>query len=70
MLEKKNESSENQGKMIYYKCQDKDVEMDSVSVPDFFKNGCYHALANALEIGWHPQYSELIKEECEDGEFS
>ena len=65
MLEKKNEPSENQGKMIYYKCQDKNVEMDSVYVPDFLKNGCYHALANNLEIGWHPQCSELIKEESD-----
>lgn len=69
MLEKKNESSEDQGKMIYYKCQDKNVEMDSVYVPDFFKNGCYHALANNLEIGWHPQYSELIKEESDSWEI-
>ena len=69
MLEKKNESSENQGKMIYYKCQDKNVEMDSVYVPDFFKNGCYHALANALEIGWHPQYWKLIKEESDRWEI-
>lgn len=51
--------------MIYYKCQDKNVEMDSVYVPDFLKNGCYHALANNLEIGWHPQCSELIKEESD-----
>lgn len=63
MLEKMSESSEKQGKMIYYKCQDKDVHMDSMYVPSFFKNGCYHALANTLEIGWHPQYLELLKGE-------
>ena len=68
LLEKKDESPETQGKWIYYKCQDKDVQMDSAYVPSFFKNGCYHALANALDIGWHPEYSDLIKEENDSWE--
>lgn len=63
LLEKKNDSPEEQGRWIYYKCQEKKVEMDSVNVPDFFMNGCYHALANELTIGWHPEYSKKLKEE-------
>lgn len=63
MLERKNDSLEDQGKMIYYKCQDKKIDMDTVSVPDFFQNGCYHSLSDNLEIGWHPQYIDEIKKE-------
>lgn len=61
-IERKNDSPEEQGQWLYYKCQEKDVKMDSVDVPSSFKNGCYHALANELEIGWHPQYDNIIKE--------
>lgn len=62
MIENKNELPEEQGKLIYYKCQRNQIEMSSVSVPDFFQNGCYHLLADGLEVGWHPQYLEKIKE--------
>lgn len=61
MLEKKNEEPEEQGRLIYYKCQEKNVQMAAVNVPDFFKNGCYHALSNELTIGWHPEYVNKIK---------
>ena len=61
MLEKKNEEPEEQGRLIYYKCQEKNVQMAAVSVPDFFKNGWYHALSNELTIGWHPEYVNKIK---------
>lgn len=63
MLEKKNDSPKDQGKWLYYKCQDKKVDMDTVSVPEFFQNGCYHALSDDLEIGWHPDYLKEIKGE-------
>lgn len=62
MIEKKNELPEEQGKLIYYKCQRNQIEMPSVSVPEFFQNCCYHLLADGLEVGWHPQYLEKIKE--------
>lgn len=62
LLEKERESAEKQGKWIYYKCQDKKIEMDCVDIPDFFQNGCYHTLSDELEIGWHPQYLEKMGE--------
>lgn len=63
MIEKKNELPEEQGKLVYYKCQQNQIEMQSVSVPEFFQNGCYHSLADELEVGWHPHYLEKIKGE-------
>ena len=69
MLEKENETPEKQGKLIYYKCQDKKVEMSTAAVPGFFKNGCYHELANTKEIGWHPNYSNKLKGERKSWEI-
>lgn len=67
MLEKKRESEEEQGRWIYYKCQEQKIEMDSVDVPEFFQNGCYHTLSDDLEIGWHPKYLEKIGKEKKIG---
>lgn len=66
LLEKKEVVPEEQGRLIYYKCQEKEINMDAMSVPQFFKNGCYHSLANSLDIGWHPSYKELIKEKTKN----
>lgn len=35
MLEKKEYLPEEQGKLIYYRCLEKEIKMDSVCVPDF-----------------------------------
>ncbi|POW89165.1 hypothetical protein C3459_23900 [Serratia marcescens] len=49
---------------IYEKCQ-----MDcTIPIRDNFKDhfvarGTYHYLANELEIGWHPDYTNLITPE-------
>lgn len=66
LLEKKEDIPEEQGRLIYYKCQEKEINMDAMSVPQFFKNGCYHSLANSLDIGWHPKYKEMIEEKSKD----
>lgn len=61
LIEMKNDTPEDQGKMIYYKCQDKKIDMDALFVPESFKNGCFHSLSDNLEIGWHPDYKTKIK---------
>lgn len=61
LLEKKDDTPEDQGKMIYYKCQEKKVDMDALYVPDSFQNGCFHSLSDNLEIGWHPDYKAKIE---------
>ena len=62
MLEKKEYLPEEQGKLIYYRCLEKEIKMDSVCVPDFFQSGCYHSLSDELEVGWHPKYIEKLNE--------
>ena len=54
------------GKLLYYKCQDEDVNMDIIVTPQSFKNGCYHELADQRQIGWHPNYNEKLKEDEKD----
>lgn len=61
LLEKKDDTPEDQGKLIYYKCQNKTIDMDALYVPESFKNGCLHSLSDNLEIGWHPDYKDKIK---------
>lgn len=54
------------GKLLYYKCQDEDVNMGIIVTPQSFKNGCYHELADQRQIGWHPNYKEKLKEDEKD----
>lgn len=68
LLEKKSDTPEEQGKMIYYKCQEKKIDMDAFFVPESFQNGCFHSLSDNLEIGWHPEYRARIKGKDKDNE--
>lgn len=51
------------GKYLYNLCQDEDVNMGIIVTPRFFKNGCYHELADIQQIGWHPNYKQKLKED-------
>ncbi len=51
------------GKYLYNMCVDEDVNMGILVTPRFFKNGCYHELADMEEIGWHPIYKKKLKED-------
>lgn len=62
MLGNKLDTPEEQGKMIYYKCQDKKINMDVFDVPESFQNGCFHMLSDDLIIGWHPSYKTVLAE--------
>lgn len=41
-----------------YKCQQK---LQGLEVPPFFTPGSFHALAEDTVLGWHPDYSALLK---------
>lgn len=50
------------GLLLYYKCcGDVPIGLQGREVPSHFMPGCYNAIADRLEIGWHPQYSDLLK---------
>jgi hypothetical protein len=35
--------------------------LEGLAVPDRFTPGCFHALADIPQIGWHPQYEALLE---------
>lgn len=53
---------EEKGQLLYFDCQDKNIDMGHLGVPSFFTSGCYHVLADGEIIGWHPNYKEKLKE--------
>lgn len=54
------------GRLLYGKCLDDKVDMETCYVPHSFYNGCMHALSDTLKIGWHPRYNHILKEEDSD----
>jgi hypothetical protein len=50
------------GKLLYFECKDKQVDMGAFVAPSFFTSGCFHVLADDESIGWHPEYKKILKE--------
>lgn len=57
---------EKSGRLLYWKCLDSKIDMETCYVPPSFYNGCLHALSDSLKIGWHPRYNDILKEEYSD----
>jgi hypothetical protein len=53
-------SPENQGQLLYSECSQIDASIDGRSVPSHFGPGCYHAMADSLDVGWHPGYKQRL----------
>jgi len=52
--------AESQGMLLYAECSQVDASLDGRSVPSHFGPGCYHAMADTLDIGWHPHYRDRL----------
>jgi hypothetical protein len=48
------------GKSLLNDCSLQKTKLQGGDVPTFFMCGCFHELANHLEIGWHPKFLELL----------
>lgn len=48
------------GQLLLFQCKDSKVDAGTLSTPNFFVSGCYHALADEEVIGWHPKYKEEL----------
>lgn len=58
----RNLSSEDIGQLIYFDTTDYDTSVgEFVLRSHFLTKGSYHALANKMTVGWHPEYSVLLK---------
>lgn len=62
-LDKEAWSETKKGKYLYNVCMDSEVNVEALVTPRFFKNGCYHELADQEKIGWHPEYKKKLREE-------
>ena len=50
-----------QGKIIYSGCMQHRTQVQAMVPPPHFVPGCFHRLADTLEIGWHPDYRNELK---------
>jgi hypothetical protein len=57
---------EAQGRLVYSECSLVDGALDGRVVPSHFTPGCYHALAERQEVGWHPDYKNRLKQASND----
>lgn len=54
-----------QGQLTYSDCLEHDAKVDNLMAPRLFIRGSWHALADDLTIGWHPNYpAELAAPSC------
>lgn len=55
-----NHSPEQQGLLLYSECSQVDVPLEGRPLPSHFVPGCYHAMAETLDVGWHPDYKRHV----------
>ena len=48
------------GRLLYSECSLFQAPLEGRSVPPHFTPGCYHALADKLSVGWHPEFKTLL----------
>ncbi len=49
-----------QGQLTYTDCMEHNARMDGLETPRPFIRGSWHALADDLTIGWHPEYVNAL----------
>lgn len=51
------------GRHIYRRCLAVHVHLEGLTLPDHFVPGTFNSMANALRVGWHPDYLSLFPED-------
>lgn len=59
----KDASEIQRGASLYSECCLFQVTMDGLQIPYYFVPGSFHLLADALTVGWHPNYKALLKQQ-------
>lgn len=49
------------GKLLHARCMNFQAKVQGMEPPPHFVPGCFHRLADEWVIGWHPDYSDLLK---------
>ena len=51
-----------QGKLIYSGCMQHRTQLQAMVPPPHFVPGCFHRLADTMDVGWHPDYRNALKQ--------
>jgi hypothetical protein len=57
------QDAETRGRQVYRRCVTHQAPLEGRSVPSYFIPGSFNMLANAVRIGWHPQYNDFFQGE-------
>lgn len=60
-IEASSKSETDRGQLLHSRCLLHKARLQGMEVESHFVPGCFHMLANDLEVGWHPQYRRLLK---------
>jgi hypothetical protein len=55
------------GDCLYRECSKYQARLEGLDVPNHFVPGSFHALADKLEVGWHPDYKNRLAEKDAGG---
>ena len=48
------------GRLLYSFCASHDAKLDGREVPGHFVSGCYNDLADRRQVGWHPNFDQVL----------
>jgi hypothetical protein len=51
---------EQQGQLVLAECMQHTTPIENLQAPTHFIAGCFHALADNLTVGWHPEYTKVL----------
>lgn len=56
-------AAEKRGSFVYARCLSANPPLDGQTVPPFFVHGSFNALSERRQLGWHPDYLQLLPPE-------
>jgi hypothetical protein len=59
-IEQKVAVEEERGRLVYANCMSLQMRLQGMDVPAYFVPGSFHTLADALRVGWHPKYRDVL----------
>jgi hypothetical protein len=59
-VQAKGEPPDTCGRLLYSECSLVQPPLEGRTVPPHFTPGCYHALADQLAVGWHPDFKSVL----------
>jgi hypothetical protein len=50
------------GRSLFGHCMNHQTPVQGMTAPSYFLRGCFHRLADSKELGWHPDFENLLTE--------